>query len=92
MVTQQTPNIQAMTQGANFITVVRTPAHAGQPGVPGSASSGSNDVREVFVWYEREDSKLGDAVLGGRGQSDQGRRSEPAAAPHQRRAPGEAVP
>ena len=54
MVTQQTANIQAMTQGANFITVNKQPTAAADPAYPQSI-----DVREVTVFYEREDSKLG---------------------------------
>ena len=54
MVTQQTPNIQAMTQGGNFIAVARPPA------VDGAATALLAPVlKDVFVWYEREDGKLG---------------------------------
>ena len=55
MVTQQTPNIQQMTQGGNFIAVMRPPSAAAD----GTATPPPPVLRDVFVWYEREDSKLG---------------------------------
>ena len=69
MVTQQTPNIAAMAAGANFVSVQRPASDAAVRGeekelVNGTTVSANGVVsamekREVFVWYESADSKLG---------------------------------
>ena len=66
MVTQQTPNIAAMAAGANFVSIVRSAAEARAEekeavNGTGAVNSGVGGVekREVFVWYESADSKLG---------------------------------
>ena len=65
MVTQQTPNIAAMAAGANFVSILRPATDARteekdvQNGGTVNGGVGSMEKREVFVWYESTDSKLG---------------------------------